>query len=132
MEYFRSEAADTELTPAVLSTWFRLLSDEDLALYQEAWSQPGAIVSGLNGYRANPFGADSADRWSDLMNPTVDVPVAVLWGLDDDAVLPKNAEGLEPYAPDLVVETFPGVDHWIEHRSPEEIARAIREVDARR
>ena len=51
--------------------------------------------------------------------------------LDDDAVLPQNAEGLEPWVEDLKVETFEGVDHWIEHRIPEEIARAVRELDAR-
>jgi hypothetical protein len=32
---------------------------------------------------------------------------------------------------DLVVETFEGVDHWIEHRIPAEIARAVREMDVR-
>jgi pimeloyl-ACP methyl ester carboxylesterase len=131
MEFFRSEAADTALTPAALAGWFDFLSEEDLALYMEAWGQPGAIRGGLNWYRANALDGAAATDWMALMNPTVDVPVTVLWGLDDDAVLPQNAEGLEPYAPDLVVETFEGVDHWIEHRIPGEVARAIREVHGR-
>ena len=131
MDFFRSEAADTALTPEVLAGWFDFLSEADLALYVEAWSQPGAIPGGLNWYRANTLDEESAAQWLALMNPTIEVPVTVLWGLDDDAVLPQNAEGLEPYASDLVVETFEGVDHWIEHRIPQEVARAIREVHGR-
>ena len=61
----------------------------------------------------------------------IPVPVSVMWGLDDTAVLPQNAEGLEPYAPDLEVETFEGVDHWIEHRIPKDVARGIRELNDR-
>jgi pimeloyl-ACP methyl ester carboxylesterase len=67
----------------------------------------------------------------DERSPTVPVPVSVLWGEDDDAVLVQNAAGLEPWAPDLEVQTFPGVDHWIGHRIPEEVAEAIRAMDAR-
>ncbi|MCP4805761.1 MAG: hypothetical protein GY913_35675 [Proteobacteria bacterium] len=37
----------------------------------------------------------------------------------------------EPYATDLVVETFESVDHWIEHRIPGEVAQAVRDLDAR-
>ena len=116
----------------MLAGWFPFLSDAELALYMEAWSQPGAIPSGLNWYRANALDAASAADWAALIHPTIAVPVTVLWGLDDDAVLASNADGLEPYAPDLRVETFPGVDHWIAHRIPQEVARAIREIDARR
>lgn len=131
MDFFRSEAADTALSPSVLAGWFDFLSADDLALYTQAWSQPGAIRGGLNWYRANTLDEASAAQWTALINPTIEVPVTVLWGLDDDAVLPQNAEGLEPYAPDLVIETFEGVDHWIEHRIPQEVARAIREVHGR-
>ena len=64
-------------------------------------------------------------------SPTIDVPVSVLWGEDDTAVLATNAEGLEPFAPDLEVELVPNVDHWIEHRVPKKVAETIRAIDAR-
>ena len=107
------------------------LSADDLAIYLEAWNQPGAITGGLNWYRANPLTVEAIDAAMEGLSPEVPVPVSVLWGLDDNAVLASNAEGLEPYAPDLEVTLVPGVDHWIEHRIPADVADAVRELDAR-
>ena len=63
------------------------------------------------------------------LNPTVAVPTRVLWGENDEAVLVSNADELEAYTTDLEVTKYPGVDHWIEHRIPEDIANAIRNLD---
>ena len=132
MTLFRSDAAENYLTTDTLAAWFEgVLSEDDLAIYREAWEQPGAITGGLNWYRANELDVDVTQALIDERSPTIDVPVSVMWGSDDDAVLVQNAEGLEVYAPDLEVETFDGVDHWIEHRIPEEVAAAIRALDAR-
>jgi len=132
MTFFRSDTAELILTPDyIVKNFFDFLSPADEVIYLEALSQPGAITGGLNWYRANDIGVASTAKVMADVSPTVDVPVSVLWGLDDTAVLPKNAEGLEPYAPDLKVETFAGVDHWIEHRIPTEVADAIRALDAR-
>lgn len=131
MDLFRMEGSEAFFTVEALSADFEdFLSDEDLVNYQEAWSQPGAITGGLNWYRANDLSVDSIKEVLAPLSPTVVVPAVVMWGLDDDAVLASNAEGLEPWVPDLRVETYSGVDHWIEHRIPEEIARVIRELDA--
>ena len=108
-----------------------VLSPEELVEYEAAWSEPGAITGGLNWYRANTLDEEAMAAIAADYAPTVTVPTTVLWGLDDTALLPPNAEGLDAYVDDLVVETFEGVDHWIEHRVPGEIARAIRELDQR-
>jgi pimeloyl-ACP methyl ester carboxylesterase len=133
MELFRSEAAETIMTPEYLAeNIFGFLGEEDLVMYKEAWSQPGAITAGLNWYRANtPLDPVVIAASMAEMLEEIPVPVSVMWGLDDTAVLPQNAEGLEQYAPDLEVETLEGVDHWIEHRVPEEVARGVRELAAR-
>jgi pimeloyl-ACP methyl ester carboxylesterase len=132
MDFFRLEGSESYFTEQVMAEQFgSFLSEEDLAISMEAWMQPDAIKSGLNWYRANTLTLDSVEAQMAALNPTVTVPTTVMWGLDDEAVLPQNAEGLEPWVDDLKVETFEGVDHWIEHRIPEEIARAIRELDAR-
>jgi len=132
MDLFRGESAESILTPEFLATWFTdVLSEEDLALYVEAWSQPGAITGGLNWYRANDLEPASVDAVMADLSETVQVPVLVQWGLADDALLPQNAEELDAFAPDLEVELLDGVDHWIEHRAPEEVARGVRELDAR-
>jgi pimeloyl-ACP methyl ester carboxylesterase len=131
MDLFRSEFAEATLTPEFWAIQFNFLSDEELAIYTEAWSQPGAITGGLNWYRANDLAPGSVEDVMDGRLEEIPVPVSVFWGLDDTAVLPQNAEGLDVYAPDLEVETFEGVDHWIEHRIPEQVARGIRELEAR-
>ena len=132
MGFFRSSGAEAVLTADYWSTSFsEFLSDEDLAIYREAWSQPGAMTGGLNWYRANSLDyAETQALMTDLL-PKVKVPTTVMWGLDDSAVLATNAEGLGAYVEDLEVETFEGVDHWIGHRIPAEVARVIRAVDAR-
>lgn len=132
MDFFRLEGSEAYFTEEILTDQFgSFLSAEDLAISMEAWMQPNAIKSGLNWYRANVLTMESVEAQMATLNPTVTVPTTVLWGLEDEAVLPQNAEGLEPWVEDLKVETFEGVDHWIEHRIPEEIARAVRELDAR-
>ena len=132
MDFFRSPDAEAYLTPERLGRdLFPFLSEADLAVYTEAWSQPGAITGGLNWYRANSLEPDDIAAVMATANPTVEVPATVMWGLDDDSVLSSNAEGLEAWVGDLEVETFAGVDHWIEHRIPGEVARGVRELDAR-
>lgn len=131
MDFFRSENAENHLTPEVMLSWLDFLSEAEQARYLEALSQPGAITGGLNWYRANSLDQEVTAAYLDERSPTVPVPVSVLWGEDDDAVLVQNAAGLEPWVPDLEVQTFPGVDHWIGHRIPEEVAEAIRAMDAR-
>lgn len=132
MDIFRSDEAEDFLTPEVLiSDIAPYLSEADQALHLEALSQPGAITGGLNWYRANPLTIESTDDAMASLNATISVPVSVMWGLDDEYILAANAEGLEEYAPDLEVETIEGIGHWIEHQIPAEIARGVRELDAR-
>ena len=132
MSFFRSPGAETVLTADYWAESFsEFLSDQDLEIYRDAWSQPGAMTGGLNWYRANSLDYTATQALMADLLPKVEVPTSVMWGLDDTAVLPSNAEGLDIYVEDLQVETFPGVDHWIEHRIPGEMARVIRGLDAR-
>ena len=132
MNFFRSPGAEDILTADYWASSFsEFLSEEDLVIYREAWSQPGAMAGGLNWYRANGLDYNETQAAMADMLPKVKVPTSVMWGLDDSAVLPSNAEGLDIYVEDLEVETFEGVDHWIEHRIPEEVARVIRALDTR-
>ena len=130
MEFFRSKLADSYYTADKLADQFKgFLSKEELEVYKKAWSQPRAIISGLNWYRANKLDFDATKAIMKDMLPKVLVPSVVMWGEDDTAVLTLNADGLEPYVKDLKVRKFPGVDHWINHRIPKEIAQEIRELN---
>lgn len=132
MAWFRDPNAESYIdADSFASTMADVLTDEELVRYRAAWEQPGAITGGLNWYRANELSHEgSLELMADLL-PKVTVPTTVMWGLDDNAVLASNAEELEQFVVDLQVETFAGVDHWIEHRIPDEIARVIRAVDVR-
>lgn len=100
------------------------LSDAELEHYKTAWGQPRAIEGGLNWYRANfTDGLPNTER-----ELHVDVPTLVLWGMDDEALLPRNLDGLWAYVSDLTTQEVPGADHWITHRVPEVIAESIRGV----
>ncbi|MBM74472.1 MAG: hypothetical protein CMK59_03655 [Proteobacteria bacterium] len=132
MDFFRQEGSEDLMPPEVLSQQFSdFLTQDELDIYVEAWSQPDAIKSGLHWYRANDITPDNMEVLMAEVSPTVPVPVSVMWGLDDDAVLASNAEELDVFAPDLNVLTFEDVDHWIEHRIPKEIAAEIRALNNR-
>ena len=54
------------------------------------------------------------------------MPTTVLWGMDDDALLPSNMNGLGPWVSDLTTIEVEGATHWIAHEVPERVADAIR------
>ena len=93
-------------------------SDNDKEKYIEAWSQPGAILGGVNYYRANTSFKD----WKGIIN----VPTLVLWGMQDVALMPQLLEGLSNYVKDLRIERHEKSSHWITHDAPEFVSSKIR------
>ncbi|MFX0032978.1 MAG: alpha/beta fold hydrolase [Candidatus Hodarchaeota archaeon] len=81
--------------------------------YLEAWSQTDAIVSGVNYYRANV----NFDKLTGIIN----VPTLVIHGMQDQAVLPQNLNGLSEYVKDLKVQRVENASHWVIHDKPEVI-----------
>lgn len=110
------------------------LNQDKLALYRDAWAQPGALTGGLNYYRASPLhpatpggepGASTLDLDPALF--TIRVPTLILWGERDHALLPVLLDGIEEVVPDLRIERIAEGSHWVVHEFPERINRAIRE-----
>jgi pimeloyl-ACP methyl ester carboxylesterase len=108
------------------------LSEEERALYHEAWGQPGALRGGLNYYRAARMGEQVAaggvpDEYaSKITSQTVDVPTLVIWGENDAALLPSLTRGLSEWVPELRVEIVPGAGHWVPYERPDEVNSLIR------
>lgn len=100
-----------------------ILSSAEISVYKEAWSQPGALTSMLNWYRA------SYDNGNMSVGETVtiSVPTLVLWGMEDFALLPGNLIGLDQYVADIEVNTFPNAGHFIVHELPSEVAFSVKE-----
>jgi len=90
-------------------------SNEDLEKYRAAFKQPGAFSSMVNWYRAL-FQAKSAPP----ARVRVSVPTLILWGMNDVAFVPEQAEESLSYCDQGRLERFPDCSHWIEH---EEAAR---------
>jgi epoxide hydrolase 4 len=85
-------------------------TDADLAVYREAWAQPGALTGMLNWYRA-------AVRFAGTPLPRrrVAAETLVLWGERDRFL------GREMAAPSVercergLLERFEGASHWLQH-----------------
>ena len=109
----------------------KVLSEADMELYYQAWSQPGALTSALNYYRASRLAPaaeatgqnDISARFSQLLA----VPTLVIWGEQDAALLPGNLNGLDRYIKDLTIQRIPDGSHWVIHEQPERINALIRE-----
>lgn len=101
--------------------------------YREVWSY--GLEGPLNYYRASPLrpAAPGDDALHRLELPAtvlnVKVPTTVIWGLDDQALLPGLLDGLEQWVAQLRIVRVPGASHWIVHEQPElvlaEIQRAL-------
>ncbi len=87
--------------------------------YIEAWSQPGAILGGVNYYRANTS--------FDELTGIIEVPTLVIWGMKDVALLPQQLEGLSDYVKNLKIVRSENSSHWITHDDPDLIISSIKE-----
>ncbi|MBL8346371.1 MAG: alpha/beta fold hydrolase [Rubrivivax sp.] len=100
--------------------------------YRAVWR--GGLSGPLNYYRASPLrpanGPDDALQKVVLDDAavTVRVPTHVLWGEQDQALLPGLLDGLERWVPALTVERVPQASHWIAHEQPARVAATIRSL----
>ncbi|MFX1320831.1 MAG: alpha/beta fold hydrolase [Promethearchaeota archaeon] len=91
----------------------------DKEKYIEAWSQPGALLGGVNYYRANT----SFDEWTGI----IEVPTLVIWGMKDVALLPQQLEGLSDYVKNLKIIRSENSSHWIANDDSDLIVSSIKE-----
>jgi len=101
-----------------------LFTDEELAEYVEAYSQPGALRGGFNCYRAlfRSRGPRSEDD-----DPKIYAPTLVLWG-ENDPILPVDwADGLGDFFPNLTLKRVPKCGHFVMREKPDLVNREITE-----
>jgi len=86
----------------------------------------------LNWYRASkvvvpPPGitVDIPD-WVLRTFPKIKIPVRVIWGLEDKALLPVQLEGVGEVGDDVEIYPLPGVGHFAPWEAPEKVADALR------
>ncbi len=110
----------------------RLISEAERDAYLSQWGEPGALTAMLNWYRASnitvPEPGEKAHQplWTHAPFPKLKMPVLVIWGLKDKALLPIQLDGLEALVEDLRIVTEPDAGHFIPWEKPEVVTSAIR------
>jgi pimeloyl-ACP methyl ester carboxylesterase len=100
-------------------------------IYIEQWSRPGALTAMLNWYRASQavvpeIGEDAAmPAWVGRGVPKLHIPVRVIWGLEDKALLPVQLEGIGEVGDDVEVYPLKGVGHFAPWEAPDQVSAAL-------
>lgn len=107
-----------------------LLSEADIAIYREAWTQPGVWQTMLAWYRAAPFDVPAPDVAPDragttIRHDSIDCPVLVIWGDRDTVFVPAMADAIAAVCPDCTVVHLPDAGHVPQRDAPDACAGLI-------
>jgi epoxide hydrolase 4 len=100
-------------------------TDEDIAEYKKAWSEPHALTSMINYYRAN-FVRRFFKKPEEP--PKIKVPTVFIYGEQDQAVLPETVRGVSEMI-DAPFEEFriPTSAHWVQQEAADAVTEILRE-----
>jgi pimeloyl-ACP methyl ester carboxylesterase len=109
-----------------------LIPAEERQIYIDQWSRPGALTAMLNWYRSSqvavPAIGEEAEMpaWVERGVPKLHIPVRVIWGLGDKALLPIQLKGIGEVGDDVEVFPLEGVGHFSPWEAPEKVAAALK------
>ena len=124
-EAFFDKSFRNHVDPAIIPA-------EERAIYIDQWSRPGALTAMLNWYRASqmvvppPGITVDIPEWVLRAFPKIKVPVRVVWGLEDKALLPVQLEGIGEIGDDVQLFPLKGVGHFAPWEAPEQVASALK------
>jgi pimeloyl-ACP methyl ester carboxylesterase len=95
---------------------------DDIAAYQQAWAQPGAIPAMLNWYRA-------AVRYQGQSVPLgrISVPTLMIWGANDMALSRTMAQPSIDLCDNGRLVFIEEATHWVQHEEPDTVNRLLLE-----
>ena len=95
---------------------------EDLEKYREAFAQPGAFSAMVNWYRASLQARNEIpESWQ------VKVPMLLLWGVNDIALIHEMADQSMKYCEQGRLTKFDQATHWLQHEEAETINPMMEE-----
>jgi len=97
-------------------------TEAGLEKYREAWSQPGAVSSMINWYRALfrfPPGR--------LDSPRITVPTLLIWGRHDVALGVAMAQPSVDLCDDGCLALLDDASHWVQNDEPDRVNALIGE-----
>lgn len=98
------------------------LSDEDVQVYVDLLSEPGALQAALNWYGAMNLGTGGA-----AVTP-ISMPTMFVWSTEDTALGREGAELTEKYVEGPYrFEVIEGVSHWIPEEAADQLNALLRE-----
>lgn len=92
----------------------------ELAVYRQAWAQPGALTAMLNWYRA---AARQQGRMKRLGR--IQVPTLMIWGVRDMALDRSLAEPSIALCDEGRLVFWEEATHWVQHEEPETVNRFL-------
>ncbi len=143
MRQFRERDIEGEVTEKGVAWFFEdrfqnhlsapAITSEERAAYLDEWSQPGAIRAMLNWYRASPMDVPPMDApalstaFLDRPFPRLIIPTLVIWGMQDQALLPCQLDGLDDHIDDLTIIRIPEAGHFVPWEAPEAVTTAMED-----
>jgi pimeloyl-ACP methyl ester carboxylesterase len=116
---FRARNFDMGTSALVRSSRPGTFSEEDLAQYRAAWSQPGALSAMIHWYRA------AFRHRPRIADHTVHVPTRILWGERDAFLLAEMAQASLRYCDNAELFTFADASHWLQHEQPARVSELL-------
>jgi len=92
------------------------LTNDEVEKYKEAWSQPGAITSMINWYRAI---FQRRPKLPDDLR--IKVPTLMMWGVKDAFLTHRMARPSMDYCDEGNLIPFPEASHWVQHDAADEV-----------
>jgi pimeloyl-ACP methyl ester carboxylesterase len=130
---FQKEGSENNLTAEGLAGWVR--DPVEKAKYVEAFKRSD-FAAMMNYYRANyPSGTNApAAGAAPPANPPINVPVLVIHGMKDQALLSSGHAGTWDYITrDSTILMVPDANHFVQHDAADLVNKTIRGwMDARR
>jgi haloacetate dehalogenase len=97
--------------------------EEEISSYVAAFSEPGALRSGFDDYRATSVDLEHDQRDYDR-GRRVELPVQILWG-DRGQAAGDVLEAWEPFAPRRAGQAVPECGHFIPEEQPTELTELL-------